>query len=78
MFYRCSESYTMHMLICCVILSTFLGNRSLQSKFLIVKPVLSDHIKQDIFLAFQTGGYCCIIVVQKAPVEAFCATFIQQ
>ena len=21
-----------------------------------VKPMLSDHIKQDIFLAFQTGG----------------------
>ena len=25
-----------------------------------VKPVLSDHLKQDIFLAFQTGG--CLLL----------------
>ena len=34
-----------------------------------VKPVLSDHIKQDIFLAFQGGCFdnnCCMKVVQKA------------
>ena len=58
----------------------------------IVKPVLSDHIKQDIFRLFRqvvayccikvvqkaSAGYCCIKVVQKAHAGAFCATFIQQ
>ena len=40
-----------------------------------VKPVLSDHIKQDIFLAFQTGG--CLLL-HESTAGAFCATFIQQ
>ena len=32
-----------------------------------VRPVLSDHIKQDIFWLFrQVVAYCCMIVVQKA------------
>ena len=30
-----------------------------------VKPVLSDHIKQDIFLAFQTGG-CLLLYENRA------------
>ena len=39
-----------------------------------VRPVLSDHIKQDIFWLFrQMVAYCCMKVVQKA----FCATLIQ-
>ena len=29
-----------------------------------VKPVLSDHIKQDIFLAFQTGG--CLLLPESS------------
>ena len=29
-----------------------------------VKPVLSDHIKQDIFLAFQTGG--CLLLYESS------------
>ena len=29
-----------------------------------VKPVLSDHIKQDIFLAFQTDG--CLLVHESS------------
>ena len=29
-----------------------------------VKPVLSDHIKQDIFLAFQTGG--CLLLHESS------------
>ena len=33
-----------------------------------VKPVLSDHIKQDIFWLFrQVVAYCCMKIVQKAP-----------
>ena len=41
----------------------------------IVKPVLSDHAKQDIFWLFrQVDAYCCMKVVQKAG--AVCATFI--
>ena len=49
-----------------------------------VKPVLSDHIKQDIFLAFRNVDfYCCMNVAQKLLLEssteiAFCATFMQQ
>ena len=50
----------------------------------IVKTVLRDHIKQHIFLTFQTSGCIllhessgessCRAIVQKA----ICATFIQQ
>ena len=40
-----------------------------------IKPVLSDHIKQDIFLAFQTG--CCLLL-NKSSAESSCSTpFIQ-
>ena len=43
-----------------------------------VKLVLIDHIKQDIFQLFrQVVAYCCMKVVQKAPVRAFGTTFIQ-
>ena len=36
-----------------------------------VKPVLSDHIKQDIFwLLGQVVAYCCMKVVQKAELSA--------
>ena len=31
-----------------------------------VKPVLSDHIKQDMFLAFQTGG-CLLLHESTVP-----------
>ena len=48
-----------------------------KSKVCKVKPVLIDHIKQNIFLLFrQVVAYCCIKVVQNAG--AFCATSIQQ
>ena len=40
-----------------------------------VKPVLSDHIKQDMFLAFLTGG--CLLLHENFQ-KAFCATIIQQ
>ena len=38
-----------------------------------IKPVLNDHIKQDIFLAFQSQvvAYCCML-------QELSATFIQQ
>ena len=32
------------------------------TKLCTVKPVFSDHIKQDIFLAFQTGG--CLYIAE--------------
>ena len=38
-----------------------------------VKPVLSDHIKQDIFLAFQTGG--CLIR-HESSAESSCLRFL--
>ena len=38
-----------------------------------VKPVLSDHIKQDIFLAFQTGG--CLLL-HKSSAECSCRSFL--
>ena len=44
-----------------------------------VKPVLSDHIKQDIFLAFQTGG--CLLLHESSAESlcmSFCTPFIQQ
>ena len=41
----------------------------------IVKPVLSDHIKQNIFLAFQTGGY---LLLHESSAESSCTPFIQQ
>ena len=34
-----------------------------------VKPVLSDHIKQDIFLAFQTGG--CLLPHESSAESYF-------
>ena len=34
-----------------------------------VKPVLSNHIKQDIFLAFQTGG-CLLLHESRAENSA--------
>ena len=34
-----------------------------------VKPVLSDHIKQDIFLAFQTGG--CLLLHESTWMTTF-------
>ena len=40
-----------------------------------VKPVLGDHIKHYIFLAFQIGGY---LLLHESPAGAFCTTFIQQ
>ena len=33
-------------------------------KITTVKPVLSDHIKQEIFLAFQTGG--CLLLHESS------------
>ena len=35
-----------------------------------VKPVLSDHIKQDKFLAFQTGGR--LLLNESSPGGIFC------
>ena len=37
------------------------------------KPVLSDHIKQYIFLAFQTGG--CLLLYESS-VESTCMSFL--
>ena len=37
-----------------------------------VKPVLSDHIKQYIFLAFQTGG--CLLLHENST-ESSCMSF---
>ena len=34
-----------------------------------VKPVLSDHIKQDIFLAFQTGG--CLLLHESSAESSY-------
>ena len=34
-----------------------------------VKPVLNDHIKQDIFLAFQTGG--CLLLHETVHLKSF-------
>ena len=39
-----------------------------------VKPVLSDHIKQDIFLAFQTGG-CLLLHESSAESWSFLCFF---
>ena len=38
-----------------------------------VKPVLSDHIKQNIFLAFQTGG--CLLL-HESSAESSCRSFL--
>ena len=38
-----------------------------------VKPVLSDHIKQEIFLAFQTGG--CLLLYESSA-ESSCMSFL--
>ena len=35
-----------------------------------VKPALSDHIKQDIFLAFQTGG-CLLLHESSSEAHSF-------
>ena len=58
-----------------------------------VKPVLSDHMKQDIFLAFQIDGYLLLhensaessyrsflhyFYSAISNVGAFCTTFMQQ
>ena len=52
-------------------------NKSVNSVSYLDKPVFSDHIKQDLFWLFrQVVAYCCMKVVQKAPV--FCATLFQQ
>ena len=34
-----------------------------------VKPVLSDHIRKDIFLAFQTGG--CLLLPESIAESSF-------
>ena len=39
-----------------------------------VKHVLSNHIKQDIFLAFQTGG--CLLL-HESSAESFCGSFLR-
>ena len=38
-----------------------------------VKPVLSDHIQQGIFLAFQTGG--CLLLYESSA-ESSCMSFM--
>ena len=38
-----------------------------------VKPVLSSHIKHDIFLAFQTGG--CLLL-HESSAESSCISFL--
>ena len=40
----------------------------------IVKPVLSNHIKQDIFLAFHTGG--CLLL-HESSAESSCRSFLR-
>ena len=48
----------------------FLQTRLIVFALYTVKPVLSDHIKQIIFLACKTSGcFCCMKVVQKAPLH---------
>ena len=36
-----------------------------------VRPVLSDHIKQDIFLAFQSGG--CLLLHESSAESSSCS-----
>ena len=38
-----------------------------------IKPVLSDHIQQDIFLAFQIGG--CLLL-HESSAESSCMSFL--
>ena len=40
-----------------------------------VKSVLHDHIKQEVYLAFQTGG--CLLLYESSA-GAFCTTFFQK
>ena len=42
-----------------------------------VRPVLNDHLKQDIFLAFQTGVCLLLNESRTESSEAFCAIFRQ-
>ena len=59
------------------------GDRKPGNECNTVKPVLSDHIKQDIFLAFQTGGCLLLhesiaersVLVQKARKLCFLQYF---
>ena len=47
---------------------------SLQSELVAaVKPVLSDHIKQYIFLALQTGGR---LLLHESSAESSCMSFL--
>ena len=39
-----------------------------------VRPVLSDHIKQDIFLAFQTGG--CLLLHESSAESSSSRSFL--
>ena len=39
-----------------------------------VKPVFSDHIKQDIFLAFQTGG---CLSLHESSAESSCLSLLE-
>ena len=52
--------------------------------FYTVKPVLSDHIKQDMFLAFQKGcclllhEISCLLLHESSAESSVCATLIHQ
>ena len=48
--------------------------RKVSFKSYTVKPVLSDHIKQDIFLDFQTGG--CLLLHENGA-ESYCRSFMR-
>ena len=50
---------------------------SMIAKMLDITTCVSDHINQDIFLTFQTGG-CLLLHESSAECRAFCTTSIQQ
>ena len=80
-FTRTSILHQMFGLLLCNDIYTCICNFLLYEIESTVKPVLSDHIKQYIFLCvffFQTGG--CLLLHESSAESsgAFCTTFIQQ
>ena len=57
------------------LISTFVSGclDSMISLVSTVKPEFSNHIKQDILLAFQTGGY---LLLHESSAESSCMSFL--
>ena len=65
------KSYNWHFIICKICIQCLVRyGQNLD----VVKPVLSDHIEQDIFLAFQTGG-CLLLHESSAESRSFLRYF---